>query len=315
MRRGQIEHGAPENPENTTSIGDPYAQGGLVHLAGGGDVTKIPVEGDQFDKPNFEKVFSAVAKGHTAPHSDRHFERGQTQPALNIGDPNYLLGTKAIKVYPQYQEYGKAGFYDGWKDPKSINISSSELNPYNLPATVGHEAQHLQSNLAYEHPDKLGFIDSMRRAVASAKTPEMKEQIEKNYQEYIKQWKANQQNQQNNFGWGMKTRKELGAYAGDNPGSEERYADYAGLEAQLPRGQRLVDTELGKSVFKTPEQQNYLYETLRPMEQKMLPQADNKSPFWDTLKKFKQEYKYNTGAGKSHANSLIKSGLSALKKP
>lgn len=312
MREGRIEHGAPEHPENVTSLGDPYAAGGLVHLAEGGDVTKIPVEGDQFDKPNFEKVFSAVAKGYTAPHSDRHFEKGQTQPALNIGNPNYLLGTKAIKVYPQYQEYDKSGFYNGWDDPNSINISSSELNPYNLPSTVGHEAQHLQSNLAYENPDKLGFIDSMRRAAALKNTDELKSQIEKNYQDYLKQWKENQNNQQNNFGWGMKTRSQLGAYAGENPGSGERYADYAGLEAQLPRGQRLVDTELGKAVFKTPEQQAYLYQTLRPMEQKMIAQPDNKSDFWDALKKFKEEYAYNTGAGKSHADSLIKSGLSAI---
>jgi len=430
MREGRIEHGAPEHPENVTSISDPYAAGGLVHLAEGGtpdvnfsvnnmpsmsgqpgvgymnmppaamarmqleqelankarlragatgmgmalpgqqgvklmpgnieaganipvgpgsldisgyrsinpvnmpaqrsghmfggnvrytlpfaeggDVNSIPVEGDQFDKPNFEKVFSAVAKGYTAPHSDRHFDKGQTQPALNIGDPNYLRGTKTIKVYPQYQEYNKAGFYNGWDDPNSINISSSELNPYNLPSTVGHEAQHLQSNLAYENPDKLGFIDSMRRAAALKNTDELKAQIEKNYQDYLKQWKENQNNQQNNFGWGMKTRNQLGAYAGENPGSGERYADYAGLEAQLPRGQRLVDTELGKAVFKTPEQQAYLYQTLRPMEQKMIAQPDNKSDFWDALKKFKQEYAYNTGAGKSHADSLIKSGLEAI---
>ena len=45
MRRGQIEHGAPENPENTTSIGDPYAQGGLVYLAEGGQPPKS--EADQ----------------------------------------------------------------------------------------------------------------------------------------------------------------------------------------------------------------------------------------------------------------------------
>ena len=103
-----------------------------------GDVTKIPVEGDQFDKPNFEKVFSAVTKGYTAPYSDRHFEKGEVQPALNVGNPNYLLGTKTIKVFPQYQEYNKSGFYNGWDDPTSINISSSELNPYHLPQTVGH---------------------------------------------------------------------------------------------------------------------------------------------------------------------------------
>ena len=36
IRRGQIVHGAPESYENTTPMGDQYAQGGLVHLAGGG---------------------------------------------------------------------------------------------------------------------------------------------------------------------------------------------------------------------------------------------------------------------------------------
>ena len=32
MRKGRIEHGAPEDYERTTSIGDPYAVGGLVYL-------------------------------------------------------------------------------------------------------------------------------------------------------------------------------------------------------------------------------------------------------------------------------------------
>jgi hypothetical protein len=36
MRKGQIEHGAPENYENVDAMGNAYAQGGLVHLASGG---------------------------------------------------------------------------------------------------------------------------------------------------------------------------------------------------------------------------------------------------------------------------------------
>lgn len=40
MREGRIEHGAPEHPENVTSLGNPYAAGGLVHLAEGGDPPK-----------------------------------------------------------------------------------------------------------------------------------------------------------------------------------------------------------------------------------------------------------------------------------
>jgi len=36
MREGRIEHGAPEDYGNINPAGDTYAQGGLVHLAGGG---------------------------------------------------------------------------------------------------------------------------------------------------------------------------------------------------------------------------------------------------------------------------------------
>jgi hypothetical protein len=36
MARGDIVHGAPENPENVTPMGDQYAVGGLVYLAAGG---------------------------------------------------------------------------------------------------------------------------------------------------------------------------------------------------------------------------------------------------------------------------------------
>jgi hypothetical protein len=36
MREGRIEHGAPEDYDNINPAGDTYAQGGLVHLAGGG---------------------------------------------------------------------------------------------------------------------------------------------------------------------------------------------------------------------------------------------------------------------------------------
>ena len=44
MRRGNIEHGAPENYEQTTPMGDQYAMGGLVYLAEGGQPDPIPIQ-------------------------------------------------------------------------------------------------------------------------------------------------------------------------------------------------------------------------------------------------------------------------------
>ena len=78
MREGRIEHGAPEHPENTTSIGDTYAQGGLVHLAGGG-------------QPNMQAYAPGASRG-IAPYGFRHVE--------NVSDVSLPKGTGWMGALP-----------------------------------------------------------------------------------------------------------------------------------------------------------------------------------------------------------------------
>ena len=74
MRRGQIEHGAPEDYERVDEMGNAYAQGGLVHLAGGGKPIPNPedVQGMFSYAPGFyaEVADNIVPEGRTAGPND-----------------------------------------------------------------------------------------------------------------------------------------------------------------------------------------------------------------------------------------------------
>jgi len=74
MRKGQIQHGAPENYDNIDQMGNAYAQGGLVHLAGGGKPIPNPedVQGMFSYAPGYyaEVADNIVPEGKSAGPND-----------------------------------------------------------------------------------------------------------------------------------------------------------------------------------------------------------------------------------------------------
>ena len=74
MRRGQIEHGAPEDYERVDEMGNAYAQGGSVHLASGGRPIPNPedVQGTFSYAPGYyaEIADNIAPDGKTAGYND-----------------------------------------------------------------------------------------------------------------------------------------------------------------------------------------------------------------------------------------------------
>jgi hypothetical protein len=290
MRRGQIEHGAPENYENVDQMGNSYAQGGLVHLAGGGKpIPELPAW--------FPQITGYKAKDNS--DDERLFEMGSNPEMvaqdlkqnlsknINLGDPNYLRGVDTIEADTPMGR-GVVGQY-AHIDPHKISVRSNMGIPMDTARVLGHEAQHSQeadaSKRNYKDSKNDTLLQAARREAAGKGSFDLRKQIDENYKNYVKDYLAKQDAKSGNFGWAMDNGRTLGDYyidpdIGPHYKSDERFADFAGLESILPRGQRLADTELGKAVFKTPEQASYYYQTVRPLEPKMLPQNPDNESEW-----------------------------------
>ena len=74
----------------------------------------------------------------------------------------------------------------------------------------------------------------------------------------------------------------------------------------MPRGQRFADTKVGKAVLQTPEQLNYYYQTVRPLEPKMMAQdEDKRSGFLKAMQKMRDAAEVNKHSDQSYANSAL----------
>lgn len=239
---------------------------------------------------------------------------------LNISNPSYLKGVESITNYPGGHITGQLGFYKPFIDGSNINVTS-DLNEKEAPYVTGHEAQHLQDNLAFFNQwgdeKNYSFLNRLDRGAAKTNSKPYEEQIEKNYQDYVKKWKKEEDENPNKSYYGssrFRANEELGNYYDRTPGFDERFADFAGLEAALPRGARLADTPLGKAVFNTPELQNYYNLNTRPLEIKAMPGNSPTSPTADALRKIKAELKLHFGnSNESYVDALINTIKHSLK--
>ena len=271
-------------------MGNAYAQGGLVNLASGGKpMSELPA--------GFPQITGYKARDNS--DDERLFEMGSNPEMvaqdlkqnlaknINLGDPNYLRGVNTIEADTPMGR-GVVGQY-AHIDPHKISVRSNMGIPMDTARVVGHEAQHSQeadaSKRNYKDYQNDTLLQTARREAAGKGAFDLRKQIDENYKNYVKDYLAKQDEKSGNFGWAMDNGRTLGNYyidpdIGPHYKFDERFADFAGLESILPRGQRLADTELGKAVFKTPEQASYYYQTVRPLEPKMLPQnPDNESEF------------------------------------
>ena len=240
---------------------------------------------------------------------------------LNISNPSYLKGVESITNYPGGHITGQLGFYKPFIDGSNINVTS-DLNEKEAPYVTGHEAQHLQDNLAFFNQwgdeKNYSFLNRLDRGAAKTNSKPYEEQIEKNYQDYVKKWKKEEDENPNKSYYGssrFRANEELGNYYDRTPGFNERFADFAGLEAALPRGTRLADTPLGKAVFNTPELQNYYNLNVRPLENKAIAGHSPTSPTADGIRKIKAALQYHfNNTGESYADALINGIKDTFKK-
>jgi len=105
MARGQIEHGAPQTYENTDPMGGQYAQGGLVCLAEGGQLT--PEE-------YLRQMKELLEKGKPTPPPARTY----TERLIDMGRDPSQPGSPIVKNTPPSKgASGGAGFTPGTMNP------------------------------------------------------------------------------------------------------------------------------------------------------------------------------------------------------
>jgi hypothetical protein len=166
MRRGQIVHGAPESYENTTPMGDQYAQGGLVYLANGGQPVRNPedVNGTFSYAPGYyaEVADNIRDEGQTAGHNDalRHMlAAADISRRVNTPIRNYGLSSTKFAGIPLVSENVGPGVAKGlgWlhemqnyigniggKKPQTIEDMQQDLYNNNVGAQIGKSASSFQ---------------------------------------------------------------------------------------------------------------------------------------------------------------------------
>jgi len=258
-------------------------KGGLAHLAGGKSTSDLPeITGSEnavWDVKN--NLDQALAKG------------------INLSDPNYTKGVKEINASMPDVGEGALGLYH-WQEPSKVYVAPYMTGPHQGAQVLGHEAQHSQehdADIAKRNDSKNdSFLQALERQSAGAGASDTRKAIEENFQKFMQGVDRE-----------SKYSSDLGGYANSrHVPSDERFADFAGVEAALPRGQRFADTKVGKAVLQTPEQLNYYYQTVRPLEPKMMAQdEDKRSGFLKAMQKMRDAAEVNKHSDQSYANSAL----------
>jgi len=219
----------------------------------------------------------------------------------NIADPNYTLGVHEIRAGAEMPNETTAGYFVG-TNPGVVNLRTLYTDPWEHANRLGHEAQHSQEYDADTRVmndwDKRTFPEKVLSHSKEINADRYKSQIEANYQKYKDEYlKKNS--------WNQTPDNVLGAYFNNQSiGFDERLADLAGLEAKLNRGERLVDTELGKAVLNTPELSNYYYQSVRPLEPKAIAYEPS---MLERIGTAARNFNEKTKAGESYADALYHS--------
>lgn len=232
--------------------------------------------------------------------------RKSYNPQSNLSNPAYVEGVTGLRPYNRFTESragGALGYVDPWNNPTVVNLSAPFLQ--DATQVLAHEAAHVQKGIV----DNRVFTDSKKDTIAQALQRKargeegntLREQLENNFNKYVKTLEEWQQTPRNVGAYG---------YGGKSQSWEERFADLQSLESQLPRGQSLLDTPLGKQVFNTPELKRYWMQTTLPLQAKALEQnPELRENFFDKLEIFKQTFK-----DEAKTRSFANAALSALQK-
>jgi len=215
----------------------------------------------------------------------------------NLATPAFTQGVKSINFMSGQNGMG----YVSPSSPEDVNIF-----PYasQAPQILAHEIAHTQALLANKRRPQASDVTIPQYNEAKYKREEgsnLQEQLINNYKKYIENYVKTK---------GTKNAEtDLGGYFGNKSAQyDERIADLQSLEAKLPKGKTLLDTELGQEILNTPELQNYWRQTVTPLESKAIPNLSKyEKPFWITglekIQTAKDVFTQNTRANKSYANS------------
>jgi hypothetical protein len=280
------------SPEAKKKImgGLPYKKGGVVRMDDGG-IMKSP-------QPNtVPSSFPPI----TGAEEEKIKQQLFNLQALNLSEPAYMEGVKEIKTnvpypmasLPSYAENSSASAFVNRENPSVVNTTNTfQGSILNTPHVLGHEAQHTQETLRPQYP---------MNAYEKFKQERLQKNIESNFQKARDKYPEFRQS---------------GYYDQNNVPFFERLADFAGNEASLPKGQRLVDTPYGKEIFNTPELQNYYHASVRPTEKKMMPQTPSmmeRNPVIAMAQQLKdlskpklEEFRARLATGDSYADALYK---------
>lgn len=222
-------------------------------------------------------------------------------PKSNMSSPVYLEGVQGIRPYNVYTDKigaGLGGYVDSFRTPYIVNISQPNLP--DATRVLAHEAAHVQKNIAERQVANDQKNDTIARALQrEARGQEgqnLRYQLEQNFVDYV-----------NSIPFEKRSQNLVGAYGitGKHTSWEERFADLQSLESQLPRGQSLLNTPLGKQVFNTPELKRYWMQTTLPLQAKALEQnPELQQNFFDKLEIFNKTFK-DEARTKSYFNAAI----------
>ena len=218
---------------------------------------------------------------------------------INLYLPTY---TKDVKDIVPYKRTSDLIGYVKHDSPSVVNIASP-LNEFQTKMILGHEAEHsqqleskkwieeqLKKDPKYRIPNLLGTSrDFIGREEVWKQNLEINKSAQDAYKKYQKKYNLTVEFPEKN---------------------SELMADMVGIEATLPRGQSVLDTDIGKDIFNTPEKRRWYLASSLPNTTKML--ESNPGQFELAMQKAKQalqEFK-----DKSLYDSYFGAALSAFQK-
>lgn len=237
-----------------------------------------------FDLVKASTLYNEYDKGQLA---NRYTE--QDIRDLNISQsPVYLQGVERIN--PIYSSIVNGRFYPAY--PTEINVAVNARNPLK---TTGHEAYHAQSEqyrkqlgdtstsiygLTVNSPYS-GFFEKPDRAAFDKR-------VEDAYNKYGNKYKLGAEFAKRHY---------------------ETMADLQGIEATLPSGQTILDTDIGKDIFKTKEEKQMYLKSSLPGVMKAL---EYDPSLWE-LAKDRADYAARVFKDKATASSYAKAAADAFK--
>ena len=175
---------------------------------------------------------------------------------LNISSPGYLQDVKRIIPELARPEFG--GYFERSK-PGIININPRSM--FNVLNTLAHEAAHSSQHeftkwrdaaiSSGDYPNNTNVLGIAGNTVGRVNT-HLDRQLRERLPEIEKKYESQYQ---------------LGA--GFSTNNKELMANLAGIEATLPKGYTLLDTDIGKDLFNTKELKQWYLQSSLPNTVKM----------------------------------------------